>query len=109
MGKKMIFYLDPDDRKWTMEDLGLSWDTIHLSMTRNHTIEGTFLMKDGEVYDSHEVANRCAVCLNPLAYHDDYDSHFCPDCDEWREETCSDSSCEYCLERPEKPSHCKEI
>ncbi|AOV09244.1 hypothetical protein BI350_13235 [Sporosarcina ureilytica] len=79
-----------------------------MSATKKHAIEGTFLMKDGEVYDSHEVANCCIICLNPLAYNDEYDAHFCTTCDEWREETCIDPTCEYCLERPKKPSHCKE-
>lgn len=103
----MILYLNPDDRKWTMEDLGLSWDSFDLSQEGNHEIEGTFLMTNGEIFNADEVACRCIVCLNPLAYNDEYDSQFCSACDEWREETCSDPSCEYCLERPKKPSHCE--
>ena len=29
---------------------------------------------------------------------------FCPVCDEWLEEACSDPMCHFCKDRPEKPS-----
>ncbi|KXH80092.1 hypothetical protein AU377_10175 [Sporosarcina sp. HYO08] len=72
------------------------------------TIEGTFLLKNGKMIERSELFNHCHVCLEKLHYHDEYDSLYCKVCDEWREESCSDPTCEYCLGRPEKPSKCEE-
>lgn len=33
-----------------------------------------------------------------------HDAFFCPKCDEWLERKCSDENCEFCQNRPEKPS-----
>ena len=107
MGKKKVIYLDPDDRKWTMEDLGLSWESIDSLMTDKKGIEGVFYMKNKKLLGIHELPNHCKVCLDALDYNDEHDSIFCPACDEWREDSCSDPGCEYCLARPPKPSHCK--
>ncbi|WP_342512750.1 hypothetical protein MKY34_19380 [Sporosarcina sp. FSL K6-1522] len=106
MGNKKVFFMDPDERKWTMEDLGLSWDMIDGLQTDRKAIEGTFLMNNGKIRKLHELANHCRVCLDPLDYNDEHDSVFCPTCDEWREPSCSDPNCEYCLARPAKPSNC---
>ena len=107
MGKKKVIYLDPDDRKWTMEDLGLSWKSIGNLWEDKKEIEGIFLMKNGKIRNLVELPNHCKICLDPLDYNDEHDSIFCPSCDEWRESSCSDPTCEYCLARPEKPSNCK--
>lgn len=107
LGDKKFFYLDPDDRKWTMEDLGLSWDSVVHTSDRKNAIEGTFLMKNGQIFEWSELLSRCMVCLDPLAYNEEYDSEFCMTCDEWREYSCSDPNCEYCLARPERPSNCR--
>lgn len=107
MGKKKIFYLDPDERQWTTEDLGLNWDPFADPRTEKKEIEGIFLMKNGKILELNELSNHCNVCLDPLAYNDEHDSIYCPTCDEWREASCSDPDCEYCLARPTKPSHCK--
>lgn len=104
MVKKKLFYLDPDERKWTMDDLGLSWGEFSSTEVEHHTIEGIYLMKDGAFYNARELAEMCSVCLEPLAYHDEHDAQYCQSCDEWREEVCSDPTCEYCLARPKKPS-----
>lgn len=108
MGKKKIFYLDPDERKWTMEDLGLSWDTLPSAQIESHTIDGVYLMKDGRIFNAREFEGRCHVCLTSLAYNDEYDAQFCSVCDEWREEICSDPTCDYCFTRPKKPSDYKD-
>lgn len=47
---------------------------------------------------------KCSVCQHYLFYSDDYDSFYCKECDEWKEQKCSDPICEFCLVRPEKPS-----
>lgn len=107
MGKKKVFYLDPDERKWTMEALGLNWEVLDDSAADRKAIEGIFLMKNGKIRALSELPNHCKVCLDPLDYNDEHDSVFCPTCDEWREASCSDPACEYCLARPAKPSHCE--
>ena len=33
-----------------------------------------------------------------------YDALFCMLCDKWLESHCQDSNCDYCAERPSKPS-----
>ena len=44
MGKKKIFYLDPDERKWTMEDLGLILNPLRAPSVEKKDIEGPCLM-----------------------------------------------------------------
>ncbi|WP_318615993.1 hypothetical protein [Sporosarcina sp. YIM B06819] len=106
MGKKKVFYLDPDERKWTMKDLGFNWGYMDDPRAGKKAIEGIFLMKNGKIRELFELPNHCKVCLDPLAYNDEHDSVYCPACDEWREISCSDPNCEYCLARPAKPSLC---
>jgi uncharacterized Zn finger protein (UPF0148 family) len=106
VGKKKVFYLDPDERKWTMEDLGLTWAALEQTDSQTKHIEGTFLMHKGKIHKWSELASHCKVCMDPLAYNDEHDSVFCPTCDEWRESSCADPECEYCLARPKKPSQC---
>lgn len=43
-------------------------------------------------------------CNHELMYHPVWDCMFCPECDEWLESSCPDPLCEYCIDRPEKPS-----
>lgn len=107
MGEKKYFYLDPDERKWTMGDIQLSWGAIINAPKRKNALEGIFLMKDGQIIEWSELLSRCSSCLHPLAYNEEHDSEFCEPCDEWREDSCTDPDCEYCLARPDKPSHCK--
>ncbi|CAM3092393.1 hypothetical protein FITA111629_03065 [Filibacter tadaridae] len=99
--------MDPDDRKWTMEDLGLSWEAIENPRAGKKEIEGTFYVKNGKICEWSELPNHCKKCLDPLDYNDEFDSVFCPSCNEWREASCSDPTCEYCLARPAKPSDCQ--
>jgi hypothetical protein len=106
LGKKKVFYLDPDDRKWTMGGLGLSRGSIRNLRGDKKEIEGVFLMKNGKIRDELEMLKHCKICLDPLDYNDEHDSVFCPSCDEWREGACSDPDCDYCLARPAKPSNC---
>ena len=109
MGKKKVFYLDPDDRKWTMEDLGLSWDDLEATNEKMGTIEGVFFANNGKIISRMELPNHCPDCLETLAYNDEFDSIYCEACDEWRDSPCTDPSCEYCSIRPKKPSDCKLI
>lgn len=33
-----------------------------------------------------------------------YDALYCPECDVWTEKKCDDKDCEFCSDRPKKPS-----
>jgi hypothetical protein len=36
-------------------------------------------------------------------YSEEYDAYYDEDTNEWLEEVCGDTNCEYCMNRPEKP------
>lgn len=46
----------------------------------------------------------CDKCGSERQYSNKYDAYYCELCNKWLERTCSDSECEYCKDRPEKPS-----
>lgn len=46
----------------------------------------------------------CPKCLEYPLYNERYDAYYCPTCDKWQSNVCDDSTCFYCVERPEKPS-----
>lgn len=48
----------------------------------------------------------CPKCSSEKQYNDQYDAYYCELCNQWLEEKCYDVKCEYCAERPEKPSQC---
>lgn len=107
MGMKKVFYLDPNERKWTMEDLGLQWNDLEDLAMLNQKIEGTFYAKAGKIVKWTDIANCCPECLTSLEYNEEFDSTYCKSCNEWRDMICTDPYCEHCMERPEKPSDCK--
>lgn len=45
----------------------------------------------------------CRGCHNPLVYVYVYDAYACIVCNEWKEGTCSDPRCDFCVGRPETP------
>jgi hypothetical protein len=46
----------------------------------------------------------CPTCSNEKrSYSEEYDAYYCDFCNSWLEDTCGDSDCEYCNNRPEKP------
>ena len=45
-------------------------------------------------------------CGSEKQYNQQYDSIYCELCNEWLERTCDDPKCEFCSQRPEKPSQC---
>ena len=45
----------------------------------------------------------CSTCEDLVVYSDKYDAAFCPSCNEWLESICSDPTCGFCTERPQKP------
>lgn len=39
-------------------------------------------------------------------YNEQWDSYYDDENDEWLEEPCQDENCEFCSNRPTKPSEC---
>lgn len=58
---------------------------------------------DGEWITGFIHEDNCNICNHFLIYNDKYDAFFCPQCNIWTEECCSDATCMYCKERPAKP------
>lgn len=103
MGEKMEFYFDPEDRHWNnllKSALNGEDSQVQDGDTR------LFLYHREAVIEWQEMANHCIGCMEQLVYNDEFDSVYCMSCDEWRETACEDPSCEYCGERPAKPSMC---
>ncbi|NLK23159.1 MAG: hypothetical protein GX309_04030 [Clostridiales bacterium] len=46
---------------------------------------------------------KCSKCDNFLILYEKYDAYFCAYCNEWKEDTCGNSNCEFCRDRPDKP------
>lgn len=46
-------------------------------------------------------------CTCNRTYSERYDNYYCETCDKWLEPKCSDETCVFCKERPEKPSMVK--
>lgn len=46
----------------------------------------------------------CEKCGSRLKHSERHDAFYCPRCDEWTERKCRDPDCEFCRDRPEKPS-----
>lgn len=44
-----------------------------------------------------------------LERNEKHDAYFCKVCDAWLESQCTDSDCEFCPNRPEKPSMVMEV
>ncbi len=40
-------------------------------------------------------------------YNEEFDAYHCIKCNQWLEKQCSDSNCEFCSKRPEKPPNKK--
>jgi hypothetical protein len=53
-----------------------------------------------EGYISHFL---CIACGSEQAYYKKYDAFFCPRCNFWLEDKCSDPNCQHCASRPETP------
>ncbi len=45
----------------------------------------------------------CDKCNNFLILYEKYDAYFCAYCNEWKEDTCGSTNCEFCKDRPERP------
>ncbi len=46
----------------------------------------------------------CPKCGGQASFSRQYDAMYCPVCDIWTEKPCSSPYCEFCAQRPERPS-----
>lgn len=103
MGEKKVFYLDPEDRHWNnLMKFALSNDMPSI----NDGDKLVFLVNNNKVVEWSEMADHCIHCMQSLVYNEEFDSVYCPSCDEWREEACDEEECDFCRARPAKPSMC---
>ncbi|MBD8026958.1 hypothetical protein H9636_09855 [Ureibacillus sp. Re31] len=64
---------------------------------------GVVIVNNFEIVGFVDEENNCMICEMNLIYYEDYDAYICPKCNRWTETKCSDSNCNYCINRPEKP------
>lgn len=93
MEEKLNFFLDPKDR------------IKRKSSIMNYKIEekGLYLLTGKKFISWMDVHAYCPKCLEALTFDNEFDASYCTGCNEWREEKCSDTSCEYCEKRPKRP------
>lgn len=88
LGRTMLLFLDPKIREFKH---------------KQKEVEGVFLLINKRVIERQELADFCHDCFTPLSYHETFDACYCTKCNAWREETCTDPTCEYCDIRPKRP------
>jgi predicted RNA-binding Zn-ribbon protein involved in translation (DUF1610 family) len=49
------------------------------------------------------IEKHCPDCNNLVSYAEKYDAYYCPTCNEWLEQKCSDPECTFCPNRPANP------
>lgn len=50
----------------------------------------------------------CEKCKDEREYIENFDAYACRSCNSWLESQCGDSTCEFCVGRPEFPFGAKE-
>lgn len=50
------------------------------------------------------MSSKCETCESEIQYSEKYDTYFCELCNTWLESKCDDPECDYCVNRPAKPS-----
>ena len=65
--------------------------------------ENGVLFINGQKFDGIIDDMPCPKCSEFRIYSDDFDAYFCAACNEWLESACSDTTCEFCKDRPDKP------
>ena len=43
------------------------------------------------------------IDTKPIAYSEEYDTYYNEETNEWVEDKCDDPTCEFCVNRPDKP------
>ncbi|WP_042473598.1 hypothetical protein [Bacillus ndiopicus] len=65
--------------------------------------EDDYIIINGFKFEGEISNERCKHCNSQKIRNDQYDAYFCPSCNTWLEEKCSDPYCHYCPQRPDKP------
>lgn len=55
-----------------------------------------------------QIEEKCQNCGGHISLSENYDAKYCLSCDVWKESACSDSDCNFCVNRPSKPSEIKD-
>lgn len=93
MNGKMNFFLDPKNRIAPKTSI----------MNYKQDEQGLYLVANKQFINWMDVHTYCHTCLASLTFDDEFDASYCSSCNEWREEKCSDITCEYCEKRPSRP------
>ncbi|MCH4824879.1 MAG: hypothetical protein N2C11_05085 [Planococcus sp. (in: firmicutes)] len=93
MNGKMNFFLDPKNRVIQKPSI----------MNYKQDQQGLYLVANKRFINWMDVHTYCHTCLDALIFDDEFDASYCASCNEWREEPCTDISCEYCENRPKRP------
>ena len=74
-----------------------------MTNTEENENKGIVIIEKQEIEGFIDESKTCPKCSENQVYYDDYDSFFCPHCNNWLESACNDPSCEFCRSRPKKP------
>lgn len=66
-------------------------------------VEDDLIRIDGFEIGGWFVGDYCQNCRHELILYEDYDSEFCPECNEWTVSCCGEGDCMFCKDRPDKP------
>ncbi|PEI69765.1 hypothetical protein [Bacillus toyonensis] len=72
-------------------------------MKRKLEVEEDNVIIDGFEIGGWFVRDYCKNCGHEIILYEDYDSKFCPECNEWTVSCCGDEDCMFCKDRPAKP------
>lgn len=103
------------------QSLKMMWNEVHIQAisgltvkqwlsSKNHGVQPLVWEDDDALYINFIVIDgfidddQCRTCSMLKCYADKFDAYFCPYCDAWLEINCGHPSCEFCRDRPEKPS-----
>lgn len=50
---------------------------------------------------------KCGCYTDAERYNEKHDAYYCLKCNQWLEDGCADKKCDYCKNRPKKPSDVK--
>jgi hypothetical protein len=78
---------------------------IHTDNLNIYEMNGDIWINGHQIYGWIEEKYRCDKCNNNLIYDADHNSQFCPECNSWVNQTCSNNlySCSCCSTRKLKP------
>jgi len=68
-------------------------------------MKGTIIFENNDERISYRkfALQYCKVCGTKEEYSEKHDAEFCPNCNEWTIPVCTNPSCKFCADRPDKP------